>query len=75
MGTISKTVQLHMENFRHKQMRLYKLTQLGCVDTSDDFRKRDMKYGTTELNVPAVVKSQTDMTAATPSLTSFGELV
>ena len=32
-----------------------------------------MKYGMTELKVPAVVKTQTDTTAATPSLTTFGE--
>jgi len=29
----------------------------------------------TELKVPAVVKPQTDMTAATPSPTTFGELM
>jgi len=33
-----------------------------------------MKYRTAELNVPAVVKAQIDMTAATPSLTTFGEV-
>jgi hypothetical protein len=33
-----------------------------------------MKYGTAELNVPAVGKPQTDLTAATPSPTTFGEL-
>jgi len=33
----------------------------------------DMKYGTTELAVLAVMKPQTDTTAATPSLTTFGE--
>jgi hypothetical protein len=31
-----------------------------------------MKYGTTELKVPAVGKPQTDSTAVTPSLTTFG---
>jgi len=34
-----------------------------------------MKYGMTELNVPAVVKPQTDTTAATPSPTTLGELM
>jgi len=34
-----------------------------------------MKYGTAELKVPAVVKPQIDMTAATPSLSTFGELM
>jgi len=32
-----------------------------------------MKYGTTELKVPAVVKPQIDTTAATPLPTTFGE--
>jgi len=34
-----------------------------------------MKYTTTELKTPAVVKPLTDTTAATPSQTTFGELV
>jgi len=32
-----------------------------------------MKYGTAELNVPAVVNHQIDPIAATPSPTTFGE--
>jgi len=34
-----------------------------------------MKYQMTELKLPAVGKPQTDMTAATRSLTTFGELM
>ena len=34
-----------------------------------------MKYGTTELKVPAVVKPHTDTTAATPSPTTSGEIM
>jgi len=34
-----------------------------------------MKYGMTELDVRAVVKPQRGMTAATPSPTTFGELM
>jgi len=34
-----------------------------------------MKYGTTELKIPAVGKPQEDSTAATPSPTTFGELM
>jgi len=44
-------------------------------ETANYFFVRDMKYGTSELKVPAVVKPQIDMTAATPSATTFGELV
>ena len=75
MGTISNTVQYCMESFRQKQMRLDKLMQPGCGDTADSFGERDMQYGMTELKFPAVVKSQTDLTAPTPSPTSFGELM
>jgi len=64
-----------MESFQQKQMRLDKLMQLGWGDAAHYFRERDMKYGTTELMVPAVVKLQTDMTAAKPSPTTFGELM
>ena len=73
MGTISKMLQHRMESFRQKQMRLHQPTQPGWGDTADYFRERDMKYGTTELKVPAVGKPQTDSTAATPSPTTFGE--
>jgi len=75
MGTISKMVQHPMESFRQNQMRLDELTQPGWGDTANYFRKRDMKYRITELKVLAVVKHQTDTTAATPSPTTFGELM
>jgi len=75
MGTISKTVQHHMESLRQKQMRLNELLQPGWRDAADYFDERDIKYGTTQLKVPAVVKPQTNMTAATPSPTTFGELM
>ena len=66
MGTISKTVQHHLQSFRQKQMKLDELTQPGWGDAANSFPDRDMKYGTTELRVPAEVKPQIDMTAATP---------
>jgi len=75
MGTISKTVQHRMESFRQKQMRLDKLTPPGWGDASNYSRERDMKYGIAELKVPAVVKPEIGMTAATPSPTTFGELM
>ena len=64
-----------MESFRQKQMRLDELTNPGWGDTADYFRERDMKYRTTESKIPAVVTPQTDTTAATPSPTTFGELM
>jgi len=39
MGTITKTVQQHMESFRQKQMKLDELTQPGWEDAADYFRE------------------------------------
>jgi hypothetical protein len=75
MGTISKMVQRRMDSIRQKQFRCDKLTQLGLRDIADYVCERDMKYGATEFKVPVVVKPQTDTTAATPSQTTFGELM
>ena len=75
MGTISKTVQQRMERFREKQMKLDELTKPGWGDAADYFRERDQRYGTTELKVPAVVKSHSDKDAANPAPSTFGELM
>jgi hypothetical protein len=56
LGTTSKTGQHRMESFRQKQLRLEELTQPGWGDAADYFHERDMKYGTTELMIPAVGK-------------------
>jgi len=72
MGTITKTVQHRMESFRQKQMRLDEFTQPGWGDAANYFRERDMRYGTAELKVPAVVKAQIDPTTATPSPITVG---
>jgi len=73
MGTSSKTVQHRMESSGQKQMRVDKPTQPGWGDAADFFRERDMKYGLAELIVPAVVKPQTNKTAAISLPTTFGE--
>jgi len=73
MGTITKTIQDRMESFRQKQRRLDELTQPGWGDAANYFRERDMRYGTAELKVPAVVKPQIETTAATPSPITVGE--
>ena len=75
MGTISKTVRHHMKGFWQKLMRLDELMQLGWGDAADYFREKDMKYGMTEMKVPAVRKPQPETTAATPSLTTFREFM
>jgi hypothetical protein len=41
MGTITKTVQQHMDRFRQKLMKLDELTQPGCEDAADYFREQD----------------------------------
>jgi hypothetical protein len=63
-----------MESFRWKQMRLDELRKPGWGDVTNYFREGEMKSRTTELKLPAVVKPQTDTTAATPSQKTFGEL-
>jgi Uri superfamily endonuclease len=73
VGPISQTVRYRMESFRQMQRRLDKLTKLGWWDVANYFGERGMTYGTTEVKVPAVVKPQIDMTAATPYPTTFGE--
>jgi len=72
MGTISKMVEKRMQIFRQKHMRLEEITQPGRGDVANIVRERDMEYGMADLRVPATVDSQTDMTAATPSLTPVG---
>jgi hypothetical protein len=44
-------------------------------DVADYFRERDMKYWMTALKIPAGGKPLEDSTAATPSPTTFGELM
>jgi hypothetical protein len=75
MGTIAKTVQHRILSFWQKQMRTDELTQPGWGDAADYFCERGMKYGTTQLKVLAGRKHPTDLTAATRSPTTFGELM
>jgi len=51
MGTITTTVQQHMERFRQKQMKLEEVTQPEWEHAADYFRERDKKYSTSELTV------------------------
>jgi len=74
MGTISKTVQQSMGRFWQKQMKLDELTEPEWADAVDYIHEKDMKYGTTELRVPAAVKPHTNDNPANPSPTTFGEL-
>jgi len=75
MGTMSKTEQPRIERFRQKLMKLHKLTQPGWGEAADYFHGRDNQYGTSELNVPAVVKLQMDQDVAIPASTTFAELM
>jgi hypothetical protein len=75
MATISKPVQHRMEGFRQKQLRLDEQRQPGWGDAVDYFHERDIKYETTQLKVLVVGKHQADSTAATPSPTTFEELM
>jgi hypothetical protein len=75
LGTMSPMVLHRMESFRQKQMRLDQLTQPGWEDVANYFWEGDMRYGITELQIPADGMPQTDLSAATPSLTTFRELM
>jgi len=70
---ITKTVQHRMENFLQQQMRLHKLTLPGWGDPANYFCSRDMRHGTAELKVRAVVKPRIDTTTATPYRKTVGE--
>jgi hypothetical protein len=73
MGNITKTVQQSMERFQQKLMKLDKLTQPGWEDATDYSSERDEKYGTSALQVPAVVQPQTIEDALAPPPTTLGE--
>jgi len=75
MGTISKTVQQHMERFRQKKMMLDNVTPPVWGDAAKSFHWTDRKYGTTEVRVPAVIKPPTNDDAAAPAPASFRELM
>jgi hypothetical protein len=75
MGTITKTVQQRTERFRQKHMKLDELTQPGWDDVAKNFCKRDKKYRTSELSVPAVVQPQTNDNAPAHPAATFGELM
>jgi len=74
-GTISKTVQHLFEIIRQKLLKLDELPDPDWGNVANYFNERDMKYRMIELMVLAVGKPQTDMTAATPATTTFGELM
>jgi hypothetical protein len=75
MGIISKMVQHCMESFQQKDIRLDELTQPGWRNAAEYLLERDMKYRMTELNVPAVGKPKTELTAATPSPTTLRQFM
>jgi hypothetical protein len=75
MGTISKMVLDSMESFQQKDIRLDEPTQPGWRDAAEYLCERDMKYGMTELNVPAVGKPNPELTAAIPSPTTLREFM
>jgi hypothetical protein len=75
MGTITKTVQQHMERFRQREMKFDEMTQPGWEDVADYFREQDKKYGTTEFMVPAIVQLHTNDDTPAPPPGIFGELM
>jgi hypothetical protein len=56
-------------------MKLNELPLPGWEDATHHFCECDMKNGSSELRVPAVVRPQTNEEAPAPSPTTFGELM
>jgi len=56
-------------------MSIDDLMQPGWEGAANNFCEKDMTYGMTELKVGAVGKPQIGVTAASPSPTTFGELM
>jgi hypothetical protein len=73
MGTITKTVQQHMERCQHMHMMLDELTQPRREDTAAYFWEHDRKNGTSKWSVPAVVQPQMNTDSPAPPVTTFGE--
>jgi len=64
MGAFARTGVHWIESIWQTPITLDEPTQSGCWDLADYFRERDEKNGRSELIVLAVVKRQTDTTAA-----------
>lgn len=75
MGTTSRMVNHRIGRFQQKQMKLNQLTHPGRRDKADHIRERDRKYGTSQLNIPAVVQLDMEDNTASPGLRIFGEPV
>jgi len=75
IGTITNTVQQHMDWFRLKQMKLDVFTQPGLEGAAEYFHERYKMYGTSKLNVPAIVQPYMDDDAVARVPTTFGELM
>jgi len=75
MGTIFKMVQHPIGSFQQNHMSLEELMQPGWGNVAGCVCERDMKYGMAKLKVPKVVNPEKDTTAATPSPTTFEELL
>jgi len=55
-GTITKTVQQWIQRFRPKRMMPDELIQPGWKYVAGDIHEREMKYGTSDLAVPAFIR-------------------
>jgi hypothetical protein len=75
MGTITKTVQQHIERFRQKHMKVDELTHPGWDNATNSFCVGDKKYGTSELMVPAVIQQQTNDDTSPYPPKPFGDLI
>jgi hypothetical protein len=75
MGTITKTVQQHVERYHQKQLKIDELTQLRWEDAADYIGERDKKYSISKMRVPAVIHLQSDDDTVAPAPATFAELM
>jgi hypothetical protein len=75
MGTITKTVQQHVERYHQKQLKIDELTQLRWEDAADYIGERDKKYSISKMRVPVVIQLQTDDDTVAPAPATFPELM
>jgi hypothetical protein len=54
IGTLPKAIEVRLQGFRMKRMKLDELTRPGWPDAAEYFRKRDEKYGVAESVIPTV---------------------
>jgi hypothetical protein len=75
MGTITKTVQYHMERSQQKTMKLDELAHPGWDDSADYFHALAKMFRTSETRVPAGAQRRQNEDTSAPPPATFGQLM